>query len=224
MMIVYSFGGNMSYKDFTIGLAIENFGIIELIPKSEEYNVFCNEFMLDTNYKCTDAFMEDLKFSLERYYKVKSNSESWLRENFISIFLRETWKNHRKLHIWQGSSLNVDVDKGLTGEPDYYVTKVAAIPKAPYCIIGEAKKGIIEDTWGQCLAAMKGAQILNEKAGIDIPIYGIITSGLYWQFGKLVKDTFAIYPEGFLSVFDYEREILKIMDQIFTKCEEYIQE
>lgn len=169
----------MSYKDFTISSVRNAFGILRLLPETEDYNSFCREFETNSVYQYTDSFIKELEFSIEMYREIDSHSESWLRENFISLFLREVWKNHRKLYIWQGFSLNVDVDQGLTGEPDYYVTKKSSSPNVPYCIIGEAKRENFEQGWGQCLAGMKAAEMLNEKSDIEIPVYGIVSSGVY---------------------------------------------
>ena len=42
--------------------------------------------------------------------------------------------------------------------------------------------------WGQCLAELVAVQKLN---GNDIkPVYGIVTDGELWQFGKLTGDVF----------------------------------
>ncbi len=47
----------------------------------------------------------------------------------------------------------------------------------------EAKQDNFEAGWAQCLAEMIAAQRLNETA--QIIIYGIVSNGNLWQFGKL---------------------------------------
>ena len=52
----------------------------------------------------------------------------------------------------------------------------------------EAKKNDFEQGWGQCLAEMVAAQKINDDP--DFPIYGIVTDGKMWEFGRLVRNTF----------------------------------
>ena len=58
----------------------------------------------------------------------------------------------------------------------------------PLIILVEAKKNDFEEGWGQCLAELVAAQKIN--ADTNIPVYGIVSDGERWQFGKLVGDTF----------------------------------
>ena len=63
----------------------------------------------------------------------------------------------------------------------------------PLIIVVEAKKNDFEGGWGQCLAAMIAAQKINAQevnGDAMFPVYGIVTDGVMWQFGKLVGDTF----------------------------------
>ena len=41
---------------------------------------------------------------------------------------------------------------------------------------------------GQCLAELVAAQKINDDPAF--PVYGIVTDGTLWQFGKLIGDTF----------------------------------
>ena len=58
----------------------------------------------------------------------------------------------------------------------------------PLIILVEAKKNDFEQGWGQCLAELVAAQKINEDT--DFPVYGIVTDGTLWQFGRLVGDAF----------------------------------
>ena len=60
----------------------------------------------------------------------------------------------------------------------------------------EAKKNDFEMGWGQCLAELVAAQKINADA--DFPVYGIVTDGDRWQFGRLVNATFTEEPMSFL--------------------------
>jgi len=55
-------------------------------------------------------------------------------------------------------------------------------------ITSEAKKNDFEQGWGQCLAELIAVQKINDNP--QRAVYGIVTDGNLWQFGKLVADTF----------------------------------
>jgi hypothetical protein len=55
-------------------------------------------------------------------------------------------------------------------------------------VIIEAKRNDFEQGWGQCLAELVAAQKINQDS--SRPVYGIVTDGNLWQFGKLCEDTF----------------------------------
>ena len=52
----------------------------------------------------------------------------------------------------------------------------------------EAKKNDFEQGWGQCLAELVAAQKINDAP--DVPVYGIVSDGIQWQFGHLIGDVF----------------------------------
>jgi hypothetical protein len=58
--------------------------------------------------------------------------------------------------------------------------------ESPLVIIAEARKNDFEQGWGQCLAELVAAQRINRDP--NFPVYGIVTDGNLWQFGKLVED------------------------------------
>ena len=58
----------------------------------------------------------------------------------------------------------------------------------PLIITVEAKKNDFEQGWGQCLVELVAAQKINDN--LDFPVYGIVSDGERWQFGKFVADTF----------------------------------
>ena len=59
---------------------------------------------------------------------------------------------------------------------------------APLIMLVEAKKNDFEQGWAQCLAELVAAQKIN--ADSDVPVYGIVSDGTFWQFGRLVGDAF----------------------------------
>lgn len=102
---------------------------------------------------------------------------------------------HKQISIFSGKSFDVDAKLGLKGICDFIISKSPDIfvLRAPIVCIVEAKKGAIENGWGQCASEMLAARIFNEKHHIDIPVvFGIVTSGDYWQFMKLHGNTLYI--------------------------------
>ena len=83
-------------------------------------------------------------------------------------------------------------DETLNGTPSYLVATKSELGMTvigtPLIMLVEAKKNDFEQGWGQCLAELVAAQKINDD--IDIPVYGIVTDGAWWQFGKLVGNSF----------------------------------
>ena len=104
----------------------------------------------------------------------------------------------------------------LSGTPDYIVSKRSSLGKTvlefPLLMVAEAKKNDFEQGWAQCLAELVAAQKLNEDE--EMPIYGIVTDGKYWEFGKLEGSIFTKNLESF-SVDDLP-ELFGVLDGLFT--------
>jgi hypothetical protein len=58
----------------------------------------------------------------------------------------------------------------------------------PCLLVVEAKKDNFAEGWGQCLAELIAAQKLN--ASLDLVIFGIVSNGERWEFGKLKSNNF----------------------------------
>jgi len=105
---------------------------------------------------------------------------------------------NKQITIFSGKNFDVDSKLGLKGLCDFIISKSDDIfvLRAPIAAIVEAKKGAIEIAWGQCAAEMIASQIFNQKHNSKIPfIYGVVTSGDYWQFLKLDQNTLYIQSE-----------------------------
>ena len=87
----------------------------------------------------------------------------------------------------------------LTGTPDYMFSRKSPLGKtvleAPLVVIVEAKKNDFEQGWGQCLAELVAAQKINQDA--ERAVYGVVTDGNLWQFGRLRKNVFTRNAENF---------------------------
>ena len=116
----------------------------------------------------------------------------------ITPTLREVYKNfHEQYSFWIQKPIAYN-DK-LSGTPDYLIATRSALGKTvldlPLVVVVEAKKNDFEQGWGQCLAELVAAQKINDN--LTKPVYGIVTDGELWKFGKLVGNTFISNREGY---------------------------
>lgn len=132
-------------------------------------------------------FESEIELTLrEGVYK---NSEYALCETLIYPTLREVWKLYKNdLLLWSHQPLNYD--ENLCGIPDYMVAKRSPMGKIflenPFLIIVEAKKDNFEEGWAQCIAEMIAAQRINQRHNpIFTPIFGIVSTGVIWEFAIL---------------------------------------
>jgi hypothetical protein len=165
------------------------------------------------------AIADSLKEILDFALKVVpfGASEFAARENLIYPVLREVWKHYLDdFTLWNHEPLVYDED--LSGTPDYFLAKKSplghVVVDQPYLLVIEAKRDDFTRGWGQCLAAMLAAQKLN--APTDHVVYGIVTTGRFWQFGKLGGATFTQDLRDFtLSNLD---ELCAAIRFVFEQC------
>lgn len=157
----------------------------------EEYNIKYLEadFIEIADLKPSDLFVKEFEFS-EQNMDIYT-SESSRCENIIYPVLREVYKSFiDKYTLWSHKSITYDAK--LNGTPDYLFSTRSELGKTvlgfPIVIVVEAKKNDFSEGWGQCLAELIAVQKLNKAE--ELPVYGIVTDGELWQFGKLVSDKF----------------------------------
>lgn len=180
----------MAFSDYkSISQVQKRYGI-----KYREENFIC----VHEDIEPSASFIEDLEFNNEHidiYTSEASRSEA-----IIFPMLREVYKNYcRNFSLWIQKSVNYDDD--LTGTPDYIIASKSELGKTvlecPLVIIVEAKKNDFEQGWGQCAAELIAAQKINNDA--DFTVYGIVTDGKLWEFGKLVKTVFIKNKENYTT-------------------------
>ncbi len=157
----------------------------------KEFQVTYTElnFMGLAEFEIPDYFRDDLEFVMRE--GVVYNSEFAICENLIYPVLKEVWKRYTsKFTLWSHQSLNYN--EKLSGFPEYILARRSPLGKVvfdkPYFILVEAKQDNFEAGWAQCLAEMIAAQRLNGE--IYVTIFGIVSNGKTWQFGKLEEKNF----------------------------------
>ncbi|HEY9705147.1 MAG TPA: hypothetical protein V6C58_22105 [Allocoleopsis sp.] len=92
--------------------------------------------------------------------------------------------------MWSHKAINYD--SKLNGIPDYLFSTKSELGKTvlglQILLVVEAKQNNFIEGWGQCLAELVAVQKINQN---DInPVFGIVTNGELWQFGKLENNIF----------------------------------
>jgi hypothetical protein len=170
-------------------MAFTDFKSVSEVQK--EFNIKFSEgsFLQIKELQPPQPFLADLEFSLN-HIDIFSSEPSRC-ENIIYPILREVYKNYAdRYSLWSHKSITYN--KRLSGIPDYIISTKSELGKTvlgvPLLIVVEAKKNDFEAGWGQCLAELVAAQKMN--ANDELPVYGIVTDGELWQFGKLIRNEF----------------------------------
>ena len=134
-------------------------------------------------------FLRDFEFTREHINVFAS--EAARCEAIIFPVLKESYKAYADRYaLWIKQS--IAYDDVLNGTPDYFISTRSELGKtvvgSPLILLVEAKKNDFEQGWGQCLAELVAVQKINDDVGF--PVYGIVTDGTLWQFGRLIGDTF----------------------------------
>lgn len=183
----------------------------------KQFNLTYREenFIVPAEATPREAFRAEIEFSLREV--VVDNSEYAICENFIYPILKEVWKNHKeKLMLWSHRPLNYD--EQLSGVPDYIVAQRSPQGKVvfdrPYFLLVEAKEDNFTQGWGQCLAELIAARSLSENP--KLTIFGIVSNGEKWEFGKLTLDLFTKNIKKYqLEALD---ELVAAVSYVFEQC------
>ena len=137
----------------------------------------------------SEHFLQEFEFC--RQHIDVFASEAARCEAIIFPILKEIYKPYADDYaLWIKKTITYD--EILTGTPDYLISTRSElgmlIVGTPLIILVEAKQNDFEQGWGQCLAEMVAAQKINDETGL--PVYGIVTDGTLWQFGRLTGDAF----------------------------------
>ncbi len=184
----------------------------------EEFNLklqktlFVGTEYLKVNEYCFDTLLEF--FDKEGTF----SSETSICERIIFPILHESCKKHN-LPIWSQMPLNVDKSKGLTGNPDFLFAPEmeggVKYKKPIICCLAEAKKNDFEQGWGQVSAEMVAAQIANQNS--SIAVFGIVSDGQVWEFGKLKNNIITLNKEKFIAPKELQ-EVFNALNWLFCEA------
>ncbi len=174
------------YKE--IGQVQEEFGI----------RVQNRNFIPPESVEPAESFVREFELTLEI---IPVYSEGSRTQTILFPILAEVYKSYyESLTLWIERTLTYNTK--LSGTPDYMLAAKSPLGKSvftkPLVAMVEAKKNDFDYGWAQCLAELVAAQKINGDE--SLVVYGIVTDGVTWQFGKLEKDLFTqnilSYPTG----------------------------
>ncbi|CAK0771557.1 conserved hypothetical protein [Gammaproteobacteria bacterium] len=168
----------MAYSDFkTLGQINKELGIV--IQGKDELYSHIEPVVL------TQWFRETMRIA---YIKaIRINTESSRQALIVDPVLMELTQ-HVKISFFLENAFNVDINKGLTGNPDGVISKSENqfYITSPIIVLVEAKKSDLGSGLAQCIAEMEAARIFNEQQDNSISlIHGVVTDGVLWQFLSL---------------------------------------
>ncbi len=170
-------------------MAFTDFKSADEVQKAYQVRYVEKDFITFTPKNLPEYFVREFEFDRENFDIF--GSEASRCEAVIYPILREACKGFiDNYSLWSHKSITADAI--LTGTPDYVVAKRSPLGKNvlefPLVVIAEAKQNDFGRGWGQCLAEMIAAQRLNGNEQLEV--YGIVTDGEVWQFGKLIESVF----------------------------------
>jgi len=170
-------------------MAFSDFKVLSDVQQKYQIKYAEGDFINSQPQTPSESFLADFEFNKENIDIF--SSEASRSEIIISPLLREVYKNHyADYSFW--IQKKISYDSTLSGTPDYIFSRRSALGKTvlekPIVIVAEAKKSDFEQGWGQCLAELIALQKINKNP--KRAVFGIVTDGNLWQFGKLVTDTF----------------------------------
>jgi hypothetical protein len=147
---------------------------------------------------------------------VANSTEKAKSEFIIAPVLLELRRSlGSRFFLFSGVEWEADASRGLNGYCDFILTKGESqyVLSAPFVAVVEAKNDLIRTGLGQCIAAMYGAQLCNQKAGRPVErVYGVVSTGSAWKFLQLQGASLTIdVPEYYI---DNLPKVMGILRQI----------
>jgi len=198
-------------------MSFSSYKSISVVAKEFQIKYVRDNFIMETHFEISDTFRQELDLIFNE--GVFDNSEIAICENIIYPVLKEIWKAYRsKFLLWSHQTLIYD-DK-LCGVPDYILAKRSPLGTVvfdkPYFVLVQAKKeSDFTECWGQCLAEILAVQRINNEP--EKTIFGIVSNGAIWQFGKLNLDIFT-QNKTFYTIQDLE-QLFAAVNYVFQQCE-----
>jgi len=174
------------------------------------------DFLEPVPFVLSEYFREDLRLTLAD--GLVENSEVAICENLVYPVLKEVWKAYRShFLIWSQQFLHST--ESFDAFPEYIIASRSPLGKVvfdqPYLIVVEAKQDNFNSGWCQCLLEMMVADRIN--GGEPFTVFGVVTNGELWQFGKLEKQQFT--RQRYFYRLQNLDELSAVLNFVFQSCE-----
>jgi hypothetical protein len=176
----------MSYSDFTLKEVTRRFGL----AIAETEGMFAAAPEVEPSPLLRELLQEYLPLARA------INTEKARSEFLIAPILADVRARlGHKISLFSGIDFTVVPEQGLNGCCDFILSRSPEqqFLSAPVVTIVEAKNENLKAGFGQCIAAMVGARVFNERESSPIrTVYGAVTSGTLWQFLRLDGTTIGL--------------------------------
>ena len=184
-------------------MAYGKFGTYEEVATQFKIKLIEASFIQKKEIVIPESLFEFINDNL----RLKRNyvSENAICEAIISPILTIISKYHQ-IPLWSHIRFDISEEEGLVGIPDFLIAPSSDIGTTfthPIICVTEAKKENFNEGWAQALAEMIAAQRFNQTPDQDI--YGIVTTGLFWQFAKLNQHNFTQEVIAYSAVEDLQQ-------------------
>lgn len=169
----------MAYSDFSLREAVERFGLTLVdVP-----DLFGDVPEVEPSPLLRAMLPEFIPLALA------INTEKARSELVVAPLLAalRAQLEHR-FSLFSGIDFTVDPSQGLAGYCDFILSRSPEqqFLRSPVAAIVEAKNENLKSGLGQCMAAMVGARVFNEREGRwGEVVYGAVTSGSVWRFLRM---------------------------------------
>jgi hypothetical protein len=173
----------MAYNDFTLEALTKQFGL--QTNEREDY------FARAAPVPISDFLREYLRENIPLAFAI--GTEKARSELLIMPVLWEVRHQLKgSISLFSGAEFNVSIERGLCGVCDFLLSLSPAqlTVEAPVVTVVEARNDNLKNGLVECIAEMAAAQLFNREQGNDIvTVYGVLTTGTYWKFLRLVEST-----------------------------------
>ncbi|MEB3342297.1 hypothetical protein [Okeania sp.] len=196
-------------------MPFSNYKNIDTVAQEFQIQYVYANFVNEIKFSVNQNFIEELDFTISNLSVY--TSEYAICESLIFPILKEVWKlYYDKLMLWSHRTLTYD--EKLSGQPDYIVAQLSPLGRMifgkPYFLLVEAKLDNFNEGWGQCLAELLAVQKINND--LEQTIFGIVSNGKFWEFGKLKGDIFTRNIASY-NIEDLEK-LFAVVNYVFQQC------
>jgi hypothetical protein len=190
----------------------------ELGEVLQNFQIYYTEvnFIGETEFDIPSCFLKDLEIAMED--GLPDDSEFTICENLIYPVVKEVWKHYRtKFVLWSHKYLTDCENPDRF--PEYILAKRSRLGKVvfdkPYLVLVDAKQDRFHEGWVQCLVEMIVAQQTGDRT--NNAIFGIVSHGRLWEFGKLEGDKFICNRKSY-TIQEIDR-LFAAVNYVFQQCE-----